>query len=309
MTLQDAPPRRPPGTKRPELDAESFARIAAIAHKEAGLAIAPAKMAMVHTRLARRLRELRLASYPEYCTLVESSAGKAERREMISALTTNVSHFFRESHHFDRLRQDILPDMVRRLKNGERLRFWSAGCSNGQEPYSIAITLLEEMGEPTGADIRILATDIDPKVIEFARAGLYDQRMISGLSEDLRARYFTQITKDGHALWQASEKTRSLVSFRELNLLHEWPMKGQFDVIFCRNVVIYFDEATQQALWKRFTETLSPGGWLFLGHSERVPDQFLEALQPAGMTTYRRGNAKSPSYRKSPEERNENGPS
>lgn len=283
---------RVPPRNKPEMNEEAFAAISAIAYSEAGLAISPTKSAMVHTRLARRLRSLNLGSYQEYCAFVESDAGHLERREMISALTTNVSHFFREDHHFELLRTKVLPLLSSKLESGEKIRIWSAGCSNGQEPYSLATVLLSEEKIPANADIKILATDIDPKVISFAKQGCYDSQMIAGLPEDLRDKYFHQqpaAAGSNHSeIWQANQEIKDLITFRELNLLRPWPMKGKFDIIFCRNVVIYFDEKTQEALWQKFSDQMSPGAWLFLGHSERVSEAHLDTLPPAGMTTYRR---------------------
>ncbi len=275
-------------SRKPILDDRAFEQIAAIAHKEAGLAISPNKAAMVHTRVARRLRALNMSTYDQYCALVASDAGAAERRELVSVLTTNVSHFFREDHHFDRLKEDVLPEMFQNLKAGKRVRIWSAGCSNGQEPYSIAMAILDFAPLPPNADLRILGSDIDPNVISFARNGTYDQTMLSGLPDRQKDAYFKPVSSGHGPAWQAQDSLKNLVAFRELNLLHTWPMKGKFDIIFCRNVVIYFDEQTQAALYKKFAEVLPPGGWLFLGHSERVSEDHLKALPPVGMTTYRR---------------------
>ncbi len=282
--------RRPgsPGRARPKLDQKAFERIAAIALADAGLDIAPSKMAMVHTRLARRLRALGLADYEAYCSLIESPEGSDERREMISSLTTNVSHFFREDHHFERLVQEVLPGLRKKIEAGQRVRIWSAGCSNGQEPYTIAMSILENYALPEQADLRILASDIDPKVVAFARRGAYDERMVSGVAAELLEKYFTRQKTGTGTTWVTSQQLKRLISFRELNLLKPWPMQGKFDVIFCRNVVIYFNEETQQELWKNFARILHPGGWLFLGHSERVSEHYLDLLSPAGMTTYRR---------------------
>ena len=287
--MNDLSPSRPSAIAGPPLEQAAFDRLAALAHREAGLAIAPSKSAMVRTRLARRLRALRIGSYDEYTALVESDAGQAERREMISALTTNVSHFFREDHHFTRLQEEVFPGLRKRLAQGDRVRFWSAGCSNGQEPYSLAMSFLEAGPLPANADFRILATDIDPKVVAFGRAGRYHERMMSGLGDAHRQAYFTPCPQDPshHVI---SQKLKSLVVFRELNLLHKWPMGGKFDVIFCRNVVIYFDADTQTRLWHRFAGALHPDAWMFLGHSERVSETCLNLFHNRGVTAYQRSD-------------------
>jgi len=271
----------------------AFEKIAAIAHEEAGLSIAPGKAAMVRTRLARRLRALRLSSFDDYCALVSGNDGGEERREMISALTTNVTHFFREDHHFERLKAEVLPTLFKKLSTGGRVRIWSAGCSTGQEPYSIAMTILDSAAYSSSMDIRILATDIDPKVISQGRAGCYNENTLSGLPDNLREKYFDHTKGDRGSTWTASSEVRNLVSFRELNLLHNWPMQGKFNVIFCRNVVIYFDAATQSRLWKRFSTALDPAGWLFLGHSERVSDDCGALFTNQGLTAYRSSSTRA----------------
>ena len=257
--------------------------IAAIAHRDAGIVISPSKASMVQSRLAKRLRLLKLSDYQSYIALVQSEEGADERRRMISALTTNVSHFFREAHHFDILRNEVFPPLISRLRENGRVRIWSAGCSNGQEAYSIVMTLLDMAPDVAGKDIRVLASDIDPIVLEKGRSATYDDHSISGIPADL-AKKFLEQGQGGKRLVPA---VRNLISFRELNLHGPWPMKGQFDITFCRNVVIYFDPDAQNKLWKRFATALTPGGWLFVGHSERVPTGPETGLTPSGITSYR----------------------
>ena len=268
-----------------ELSPPAFARVARLASSAAGLTIAPTKIAMVQSRLQRRLRALGIASFEEYLGLVEGDGGRGELRQMISVLTTNVSHFFREAHHFETLRKEVLPDLLARARAGERVRLWSAGCSSGQEPLTIAMEVLRLDPQAGERDLRILGTDIDPAILEVARAGRYAEGLMGGVGAEDRLRFFEA---DGDA-WLAGPALRKLVSFRELNLLAPWPMTGRFDVIFCRNVVIYFDEATQRRLWPRFAEALRPGGWMFVGHSERIPDDSGTGFVNTGVTTYRTG--------------------
>jgi chemotaxis protein methyltransferase CheR len=249
---------------------------------------------MVRTRLARRLRALKFKTFDEYCDHIRGPAGADELGMMISALTTNVSHFFREDHHFAMLREKVLPGLIQKAKSGQRVRIWSAGCSNGQEPYSIAMTLLEA-GMPPGADMRILATDIDPNVVAHAREGIYPDSMATGIPDDLRRKYFLETTHKGETAWQAVPDLKAPIAFRVLNLLHDWPMHGSFDAIFCRNVVIYFDAETQDRLWSRFAKILRPGGWLFLGHSERISPKAMANFTNCGVTAYQRnGDTTSP---------------
>lgn len=265
-----------------------FATISSIAHREAGLVFPESKSALVSSRLVKRLRELSIEDFNTYCQFVSTPAGKSEIRLMISALTTNISSFFRENHHFEMLKSDVFPSLIQRVKSGERVRIWSAGCSVGMEAYSIAMTLLQAFPEAPNYDIKILASDIDPKVLETGRLALYDARQLAAVPENLRGKYFSSESTESTAKSQASQELRSLVTFRELNLLETWPISGNFDVIFCRNTVIYFDDETQRELWPRFQETLSPGGWLFVGHSERVPDNSGTDFESCGMTIYRR---------------------
>lgn len=265
----------------PPTEAE-LAAITALLHQEAGIVIAPGKGSMVQSRLAKRLRALGLDSYKQYISLVNSALGQEERRNMISALTTNVTHFFRENHHFDLLREKVLPELITRARAGGRVRIWSAGSSNGQEAYSIAMTIAGLAPDFDRLDIRILATDIDPAMINQGKAATYDTTTVDAVPAPLRSKYFEP--HDGQV--RVISALRELVSFKELNLHHTWPMKGRFDIIFCRNVVIYFDLAAQQKLWGRFEQSLAPNGWIFVGHSERIPIEKDSRLTTAGITTY-----------------------
>ncbi len=276
-----------PGAGSHELNAAALARISALARREAGLDIAPGKSAMVRTRLSRRLRLLGLPDFDAYCDLVSGADGKAELAAMISALTTNVSHFFREQHHFDILREETIAALADAAQTGGRVRIWSAGCANGQEPYSIAMTLLEA-GISPDADVRVLATDIDAAVVSHARLGRYPQAMAENIPEHLRAAYFDPGDSPTEPFWTAGPALRRLTRFRVLNLLDDWPMRGAFDAIFCRNVVIYFDAPTQERLWPRFAAALRADGWLFLGHSERLSASARPFFENRGVTAYRR---------------------
>lgn len=265
-----------------------FKAISDIAYSEAGLVFLPEKASLVQSRINRRLRQLKVKSFSDYTAFVKSEQGQAERKVMISSLTTNVSNFFRESHHFDILRKLVLPDLLTRARAGGRIRLWSAGCSTGQEPYSIAMTLLDVAPDATNLDVKILATDIDPNVIHTAKCGYYDERALADIDAPLQEKY-TETVKNGRKNgFQMKESVRKLISFRELNLLTEWPISGKFDAIFCRNVVIYFDETTQLSLWPRFEAVTAPSGWLFVGHSERLSDRLDTEFITAGPTAYQR---------------------
>lgn len=267
--------------------AEDFRQIAAILHSHAGIALNEGKAALVYSRLAKRLRTLGLRSFREYCALVRGVDGVDERQAMTAALTTNVTRFFREPHHFDHLRERVMPALAARAAAGGRVRLWSAACSNGQEPYSIALAVLEALPQAAELDVRILATDIDPHMVADGRAGDYADEALEPVPPPLRQRWFERTTVRGGLGWSAGEALRRLVAFRELNLVGEWPMRGRFDAIFCRNVAIYFDEPTQERLWSRFVPALAPGGVLYIGHSERVTGPAAAALRNDGLTTYR----------------------
>jgi len=262
-----------------------FREIASMLYADAGIFLQESKATLVYSRLVKRLRKLNLDSFQDYCELIASPPGAAERLEMLSALTTNVTRFFREPHHFDHLRTHVLPQLLAAVRNGGRARLWSAACSTGQEPYSIALTLLAIEPNAAALDIKILATDIDPRVVAEAGRGVYPEAALADVPQELRKRYFASTGNRGEM--QAAEEMQRLITFRTLNLNADWPMPGKFQVIFCRNVVIYFDEPTQQVVWSRFAGKLDPNGWLYIGHSERVTGPATARFASEGVTAYR----------------------
>ena len=264
--------------------AEDFRHIAQTLHAHAGIALSEGKAALVYSRLAKRLRLLGLRSFRDYCALIEGVEGVDERQAMTAALTTNVTRFYREPHHFDHLRDHVMPELAARARAGGRVRLWSAACSNGQEPYSMALTVLDVLPEAADLDVRILATDIDPNMVAEGAAGIYSEELLSPVPASGRKHFTPLAGRPG--LFSADETLRRLVSFRELNLIGDWPMRGKFDVIFCRNVVIYFDDATQEMVWGRFTPIMNPGATLYIGHSERVSGPATTQLQTCGLTAY-----------------------
>ncbi|HUI19652.1 MAG TPA: protein-glutamate O-methyltransferase [Methylocella sp.] len=272
------------------LTQRDFREIAAMIHMDAGIHLPDTKVALVYSRLAKRLRALGLSSFRDYCLLVATSEGLDERQKMLAALTTNVTRFFREPHHFDHLERRILPPLIEDARRGERLRFWSAACSSGQEPYSIALTLLSLMPDAGKYDIRVLATDIDTNMLAAGCRGAYTGEDVSSVPAGLRSRWFTSVSdqQDRAAKTvKAVNGLRELVAFRELNLFGHWPMKGRFHVIFCRNAAIYFDEPAQEQLWSRFAPKLLPGGVLYIGHSERIGGPAANLFEAEGATIYR----------------------
>ena len=271
----------------PTMSNADFKAIANIAYKDAGLVFPPEKASLVQSRINRRLRQLKLGSFSDYTAYVESEQGRDERRKMIFSLTTNVSSFFREPHHFDIFRDQVLPGLLVRARAGERIRLWSAGCSTGQEPYSIAMLLLDAAPDVADLDVKILATDIDPNVLITAKQAYYISNVIKDIDLTLQKKYLEPATRGAQAGYVITKTVRDLVSFRELNLLVQWPISGTFEVIFCRNVVIYFDEKTQLSLWPKFESVTAPGGWLFVGHSERLSEKLVTNFTTAGPTAYR----------------------
>lgn len=264
-----------------------FRQIAAMLHADAGIHLPDSKATLVYSRLAKRLRALGLKSFRDYCALVSDNGAVDERQQMLAALTTNVTRYFREPHHFEHLRKEALPPLIEIAKRGGRVRIWSAACSNGSEPYSIALTVLSVLPSALSCDIKILATDIDPNMIAEGSAGIYNDAALQPVPADLRQRYFAATRGENGRTWQVGEALRTLVSFRELNLIGSWPMRGKFDVIFCRNVVIYFEDDTQAKLWSRFAGQLNPGGRLYIGHSERLIGPAAKAFDCEAITTYR----------------------
>ena len=273
-------------TTQTTLEADCFQEIAALAYRESGILLVPEKILMVQSRLKHRLRELSIGNFNDYTALVCSDSGRSERKHMISALTTNVSHFFREPHHFKLLTDHLLPLFRKRISAGKRIRIWSAGCSNGQEPYSLAIHLCRAEPALVDADFKILATDIDQNVVAFAERGTYPVSQLKSLRQEDTAKFFTDAANCETPSLTVCDALRALVSFRELNLLASWPMRQTFDAIFCRNVIIYFDVATQERLWPRFHAALDKDGLFFLGHSERIVNAAAYGFSTIGPTAY-----------------------
>lgn len=231
-------------------------------YRQCGIRLQDGKQSLVRNRLEKRLRVLGLSGYDEYIDFLQHDANGGEMEAFVDSLTTNKTSFFRESRHFDFLREQVLPDLVR----ARRVRMWSAACSTGAEAWSLAITLAEAWPDLLARDVRILATDICRTVLAEARNAVYADDDLQGVPPHLLQRYFSRSSEGFHVL----DKLRRIVTVARLNLIGEWPMRGPFDVIFCRNVMIYFDRETQERLVQRLTALLTPGGFLFVGHSETL---------------------------------------
>ncbi|MFT3684231.1 MAG: protein-glutamate O-methyltransferase [Phycisphaerales bacterium] len=249
------------------LTQEQFDRIAGIAHKRWGLALGPAKRQLVTSRLSSHLRRHNMG-VEEYLDRSETVADKDELLEFFDLLSTNVTSFFRDRSHFDYLERELLTGLSRGTLTlpGKRLRLWSAGCSTGCEPYTMAMVVYDLLGKQPGWDVQILATDLSTYALEEARAGAYDDDTVKDLPADLKARHFER--RDGR--WHAKSHLRAMVKTVRLNLMDQWPMNGPFDVIFCRNVMIYFDAPTRKKLVNRFAQLVRPGGVFAVGSAESL---------------------------------------
>lgn len=268
-----------------EFSDADFRELAQFAHSHAGISLADSKRNLIYSRLSRRLRALGQTSFKEYRVYLNEN--ESELENFINAISTNLTKFFRESHHFDHFRSHVAVPFVQGShgKSGQRLRVWSAGCSTGEEPYTIAVVLKREIRNPDQHDVRILATDIDTNVIAKGAAGQYPVTSIDEVPKTYRE-YF-QPLDDGSDEIVMGDEVRKLITFGRLNLMETWPFRGRFDAIFCRNVMIYFDGPTKAALVDRFTQQLKPGGWLYIGHSESLIGSH-PGLQLVGRTVYRR---------------------
>jgi len=276
------------GFNGPSLRDTEFAFLRQFVYEQCGIALSEQKRQLVQGRLQRRLRALRLRDFSEYCELLRQDP-ESELGELASAISTNVTSFFREMHHYDLLVEKLLPEwLAQKRRDGSRLRIWSAGCSTGEEPYALAMVLAEAL-ERTGAkvDAKILATDLSPQALEQARNGVYPFERLGGVSEERRKRWFLRGQGEYDGLASVHPRLRELVTILPLNLLHDWPMQGPFDAIFCRNVVIYFDKPTKEKLFSRYARMLPSGGYLFLGHSESMHG-LSNDFELIGRTVYRK---------------------
>jgi chemotaxis protein methyltransferase CheR len=268
-----------------EFGNEDFEALRKLVKQITGINLSDQKRELVYGRLARRLRALQLQSFAQYRDVLAQDGGR-EIVQFCNAITTNLTAFFREPHHFDYLREQVLAPMANSAVT-RRLRIWSAGCSSGEEPYSLAMTILEALPDVRRWDVRILATDLDSDVLERGRRGVYAEERLKNLAAQRRSRFFLERRARDGLYYEAAPELKSLITFKQLNLMHPLPMRGPLDAVFCRNVVIYFDKDTQRELFARVAQLQSPGNLLFLGHSEslfKVSEQY--AL--IGKTVYRR---------------------
>lgn len=264
-----------------------FQTLTRLAYEYAGIALSESKQNLIYSRLSRRLRALKLTTFSDYCDYLTTHA--AEIESFINSISTNHTKFFREVHHFEHFRSHVAVPFAQAVarKPGGRLRVWSAGCSTGEEPYTIAVVLKREIRDFAGNDVRILATDIDTDVLTRAASGEFALSSIDEVPRDYQSFFEGKAGTGSAEKVRVDEGLKSLIAFRRLNLMESWPFQGLFDVIFCRNVMIYFDASTKATLVERFAQQIKPGGWLYIGHSESLIGAH-PGLELVGRTTYRR---------------------
>lgn len=282
--LLNKPNRPDQGT---DCDPESFCRIAAILHAETGITLDVNNVSLVVSRLSRHLRRLQLPTFAAFVDWVSDPKNKADHDAMVTALTTNTTHFFREPYHFDILVSELLPSLKARAEQGERVRLWSAGCSSGEEPYSLAATLLYNWPEVAQFDVRILATDISASALETARSATYPRGKLDTVPDNIRKLMLADSPADSEDVVMP-KALRDLVTVRYLNFVTPWPTNGPFQAIMCRNVAIYMDDAVQTHVFTGLYDMLAPGGLLFIGHSERLPQSLGKTMTMIDRTSFRR---------------------
>jgi chemotaxis protein methyltransferase CheR len=272
-------PANTSGAREFAFSAADFDRVRRLIFERAGIALNVSKQSMVYSRLARRLRTLRMDSFVSYLDALEQDSGN-EWEQFVNSLTTNLTSFYREAHHFQ-----ILTEHLRRLKDRSRIDIWCCASSTGEEPYTLAIAAMEAFGT-MAPPVRILATDIDTRVLETARNGVYRDEVTEKLSPELLHRYFLRGNSAKTGYVRLRNEVMRLVTFRQLNLLDAtWPISSRFSAIFCRNVMIYFDKATQYRILQRFVPLLESDGLLFAGHSENF-SYARDLFESRGQTTY-----------------------
>ncbi len=248
-----------------------------ISNARTGIVVTDDKFDMFYARLSRRVRALGFSNFSQYCDFVSSDRAGDEVLELINAVTTNLTAFFRENHHFEFLSKTVLPKLLKENRDEKKIRIWSAGCSTGEEPYSLAITLKENLPANLHWDIEILATDIDSNVLAKASKGVYMEDRVKDMQKKILHRWFMRGKGSNAGSVRVKPEVRSLINFGQLNLMESWNAGDIKDVIFCRNVIIYFDRESKTRLVNRYADNLKDGGYLFIGHSEslyKITDRF-----------------------------------
>jgi len=273
-----------------DLTRKEYELIRKLVYAKSGINLGDQKMQLVRARLGKRVRQGGFRTFEAYLHHVEADPTGEELCDLLDAISTNTTHLFREMRHFVLLREIVkgwAGDREWRSKH-KTLRIWSAGCSSGEEPYSIAMLVHAALGNPPAVPIKILATDLSTQVLSRAQLGIYDAHRVGTVPADLRHRYFQKVIHDNQACLQVVPEVRRLITFARFNLMMTtFPFRNGFDVAFCRNVMIYFDRPTQTALVNRIAQTLHPGGYLMIGHSESL-NGIQHPLSYVEPTVYRR---------------------
>ncbi len=264
--------------------ADDFNFLRKLSNQHSGIQVPDERFDMFYSRLSKRVRKLGLVDFKDYCQYLKDYPD-LEFTAFINAITTNLTAFFREMHHFDYLREVVIPELLIRNKATKQIKVWSAGCSTGEEPYSLAIILLENV--PADWDIKILATDLDTNVLQTASEGIYTDERVTDLSEETLKQWFMRGKSSQSGQVKVRSQLQKIIQFKQLNLMQDWPMKCHFDFIFCRNVLIYFDRETKTSLARRYAEMLSLRSWLFIGHSESL-NQLSNEFELVACTSYRK---------------------
>jgi chemotaxis protein methyltransferase CheR len=287
MKTQTASSQEPQDRAREfEFNDSDFQALRTLVKEMTGINLAESKRELVYGRVSRRLRALNLSSFGAYRQLLQTGDG-SELVAFCNALTTNLTSFFRESHHFDYLRDEVLVPLRESGRRRDRIRIWSSACSSGEEPYSIAMTVAESIPDWQKWDIKILATDLDSDILARAQRGRYAADRVRGLDPARVDKFFEEIKEGGETSYQITPEFEKLITFKQINLMHALPMSGPLQMIFCRNVIIYFDKETQRELFSRIAKLQRAADLLFLGHSEtlfKVSDEY----SLIGKTIYRR---------------------
>ncbi|MDQ7073845.1 MAG: protein-glutamate O-methyltransferase [Gammaproteobacteria bacterium] len=266
---------------------KNFDFLRKISNEKTGIVVSDDKFDMFYSRLSRRVRWLGLSNFDEYCDFIEQGGAKGELTELINSVTTNLTSFFREQHHFDYLKETVIPELLVKNRADKEMSVWSSGCSTGEEPYSLAITLLDALRDNLNWSVRIDATDVDSNVLATAESGVYVYDHLNGMSKQCLRTWFQRGMGNNADRVRVKSIVRSMIDFHELNLVGNWSVAEKKDVIFCRNVIIYFDKKFKKRLVDKYADVLKVGGYLFIGHSEslfNITDRF----ELIGKTIYRK---------------------
>lgn len=271
------------GAFRAEMGDGEFQRFSELIHSEFGIKMPPTKKVLLQSRFQKRLRSLGMSCYKEYCDYVFSKEGREqERQHLIDVVTTNTTHFFREPKHWTIMNQSVLPELSRRgVGHGQPLRMWSAGCSSGEEPYTLAMVLSEWKEKHSGFDFTILATDISHQILQKAMKAIYSMDKADEIPMEMKKKYVLKGKNKANPRIKMDKILTSKVKFQRLNFMENFKLPEKQDIIFCRNVVIYFDRPTQEVLFAKFCDNLKKGGYLFIGHSESLSGMDLPIRQVA----------------------------